>query len=60
VVIDLIDLKRQEILTMLSDLPDKESRMVGVINKCDRKQENAENWVWAASILVRTNDYTDN
>ena len=45
---------------MLSDLPDKESRMVGVINKCDRKQENAENWVWAASILVRTNDYTDN
>lgn len=44
-VIDVIDLERQEVLHMLDDVEDKESRIVGVISKCDTKQKQSHNWV---------------
>lgn len=45
VVIDLVDLERHEIFDVLSELPDKESRVIGVINKCDTKQQKSSDWV---------------
>ncbi|KAM3156925.1 hypothetical protein ABEW05_002502 [Botrytis cinerea] len=45
-VIDVIDLERQEVLHMLDDIEDKESRIVGVINKCDTKQKQSHDWVF--------------
>jgi hypothetical protein len=35
----------QEVFRMIENIPDKESRVIGVISKCDRKQEGADNWV---------------
>jgi hypothetical protein len=35
----------QEVFGMIGDIPDKESRVIGVIAKCDQKQEGADNWV---------------
>ncbi|CZR56073.1 uncharacterized protein PAC_05961 [Phialocephala subalpina] len=46
VVIDVVDLKRQEIMDMWQDLPDAESRVIGVINKCDTKQKKSHDWVF--------------
>ena len=45
VVIDVVDLERHEIFQMLKDLSDKESRVIGVINKCDTKQKQSHDWV---------------
>lgn len=45
-VIDVIDLERQEVLHMLDEIEDKESRIVGVINKCDTKQKKSHDWVF--------------
>lgn len=39
----------QEVFQMLDTIPDKENRVIGVITKCDRKQEGAETWVIATS-----------
>lgn len=39
----------QEVFQMLDTIPDKENRVIGVITKCDRKQEGAETWVIAHS-----------
>jgi chemotaxis regulatin CheY-phosphate phosphatase CheZ len=44
-VIDIIDLERQEIKNMLEVLPDVESRVIGVINKCDMKQKKSHDFV---------------
>jgi hypothetical protein len=44
-VIDVVDLERQEIFQMLNGLPDEESRVIGVINKCDTKQKKSHDWV---------------
>ncbi|RDW78264.1 hypothetical protein BP5796_06116 [Coleophoma crateriformis] len=45
VVIDVVDLERQEIFQMLDGLPDEESRVIGVINK-------SHDWVFD---LIRNN-----
>lgn len=45
VVIDVVDLERHEIFDLIGDLPDKESRVIGVINKCDTKQKQSADWV---------------
>ncbi|KAF7930302.1 uncharacterized protein EAE98_004703 [Botrytis deweyae] len=52
-VIDVIDLERQEVLHMLDDIEDKESRIVGVINKCDTKQKQSHDWVFE---LIKNDD----
>ena len=35
----------QEVLQIMKNIPDRENRVIGVMNKCDRKQEGADNWV---------------
>ena len=35
----------QEVFQMIRNIPNKENRVIGVITKCDRKQEGADNWV---------------
>lgn len=52
-VIDVIDLERQEVLHMLDDIEDKESRIVGVINKCDTKQKQSHDWVSWPNIPIQ-------
>lgn len=47
-VIDVVNLERQEIFQLLRDFPDKESRIIGVINKCDTKQSQSDDWVMIA------------
>ncbi|TGO59003.1 hypothetical protein BOTNAR_0171g00060 [Botryotinia narcissicola] len=50
---DVIDLERQEVLHMLDEIEDKESRIVGVINKCDTKQMQSHDWVFE---LIKNDD----
>jgi hypothetical protein len=38
------DPETQEVFQMIKNIPNKENRVIGVITKCDRKQEGAENW----------------
>ncbi|KUJ23896.1 uncharacterized protein LY89DRAFT_726947 [Mollisia scopiformis] len=45
-VIDVVDLERQEIMQMIQQLPDEETRVIGVINKCDTKQLKSHDWVF--------------
>ncbi|KAE8449455.1 hypothetical protein EG329_008063 [Mollisiaceae sp. DMI_Dod_QoI] len=52
VVIDVVDIERQEIMNMLQGLPDEESRVIGVINKCDTKQKKSHDFVFD---LIRNN-----
>jgi hypothetical protein len=44
----------QEVFQMIKNIPNKENRVIGVITKCDRKQEGADNWVhylqWAIEV----------
>jgi hypothetical protein len=35
----------QELFQILKNIPNKENRVIGAITKCDRKQEDAEDWV---------------
>lgn len=35
----------QEVLQIIRNIPDKENRVIGVMNKCDRRQEGADHWV---------------
>lgn len=35
----------QEVFQILKNIPKKETRVIGAITKCDRKQEGAEDWV---------------
>lgn len=44
-VIDVVDTERQEIFQLVKDLPDEETRVIGVINKCDTKQKKSHDWV---------------
>jgi hypothetical protein len=48
-VIDVVDLERQEIIQLVQDMPDSESRFIGVINKCDTKQKKSNDWVSSLS-----------
>lgn len=41
----MVDLERQEIFQMLNGMPNEESRVIGVINKCDTKQKQSHDWV---------------
>ncbi|KAG4440041.1 hypothetical protein IFR05_004491 [Cadophora sp. M221] len=35
----------QEVLQIIRAIPDREDRAIGVINKCDRRQEGADHWI---------------
>lgn len=52
VVIDVVDIERQEIMNMLQGLPDEESRVIGVINKCDTKQKKSHDFVCDLLTLI--------
>ncbi|KFY11918.1 hypothetical protein V491_06997 [Pseudogymnoascus sp. VKM F-3775] len=56
VVIDVVDADRQEIFHMLNDMPDEESRVIGVINKCDTKQKLSDDWVFG---LIQNKDRSE-
>ncbi|KFY43146.1 hypothetical protein V495_04136 [Pseudogymnoascus sp. VKM F-4514 (FW-929)] len=56
VVIDVVDLERQEIFQMLNDMSDEESRVIGVINKCDTKQKQSHDWVFG---LIQNKDQSE-
>jgi hypothetical protein len=46
VVIDDVDVGRLRIFELIEDLPGVESRCIGVLTKCDRKQEGSDEWVY--------------
>ncbi len=48
-VIDVVDKERQENFPLLEKLPDRETRVIGVINKCDTKQKKSHEWVCSCS-----------
>ncbi|KAF8865045.1 P-loop containing nucleoside triphosphate hydrolase protein [Acephala macrosclerotiorum] len=35
----------QDVFQKLRNIPDRQNRVIGVITKCDRKQEGAEDWI---------------
>ncbi|GFF56717.1 interferon-induced GTP-binding protein Mx [Aspergillus udagawae] len=45
VVIDDVDVERHKIFELVEDLPGLESRCIGVLTKCDRKQEGSDDWM---------------
>lgn len=45
-VIDVVDMERQENFPLLEKLPDRVTRVIGVINKCDTKQKKSHEWVF--------------
>jgi hypothetical protein len=44
-VAHLADPETQDVFQIRKTVEKKESRVIGVITKCDRKQRSAENWV---------------
>jgi len=46
VVIDVVDIERQEMFQLLQNLPNEESRVIGVIYKCDTKQKKSHGRVF--------------
>jgi hypothetical protein len=40
-------MERQENFPLLEKLPDRETRVIGVINKCDTKQKKSHEWVYS-------------
>lgn len=45
VVIDNVDVERHKIFELIEDIPGLEGRCIGVLTKCDRKQEDSDDWV---------------
>ncbi|KAH7356790.1 P-loop containing nucleoside triphosphate hydrolase protein [Rhexocercosporidium sp. MPI-PUGE-AT-0058] len=40
-----LDPDTQEVFQIIRNVPDRETRVIGVINKCDRRQEGADHWI---------------
>jgi len=51
-------MERQESFPLLKKLPDRETRVIGVINKCDTKQEKSHEWVCSCSTVDRNTSLT--
>ncbi|KAJ5707565.1 hypothetical protein N7488_007366 [Penicillium malachiteum] len=47
VVIDDVDVERLRIFELMEEIPGLEKRYIGVLNKCDRKQEGSDEWLCA-------------
>ncbi|GIJ81559.1 hypothetical protein Asppvi_000058 [Aspergillus pseudoviridinutans] len=45
VVVDNVDVERLMIFDLIEELPGLESRCIGVLTKCDRKQEGSDDWM---------------
>ncbi|KAH1500036.1 hypothetical protein KXV92_003691 [Aspergillus fumigatus] len=45
VVIDNVDVERHKTFELIEDIPGLESRCIGVLTKCDRKQEGSDDWM---------------
>ncbi|KAJ5114720.1 hypothetical protein NUU61_000479 [Penicillium alfredii] len=45
VVIDDVDVERLRIFELMEEIPGLEKRCIGVLNKCDRKQEGSDEWM---------------
>jgi predicted GTPase len=58
-VIDVVDTERQEIFQLLKDLPDEETRVIGVINKCDTKQKKSHDWVCSCPHFAQLGCFDD-
>lgn len=44
-VVDDTDIERHKTLELFAEIPGLQSRTIGVLTKCDRKQETSDNWV---------------
>ena len=44
-VIDPTDYQRHTIFSLMQDIPDLLGRLIGIITKCDMKQEGSDTWV---------------
>jgi hypothetical protein len=44
-VVDDTDIERHKTLELFDEIPGLQSRTIGVLTKCDRKQETSDNWV---------------
>ncbi|RAH46275.1 putative dynamin family GTPase [Aspergillus brunneoviolaceus CBS 621.78] len=45
IVMDNVDVERHRVWEVMEDLPGLERRCIGVLTKCDRKQEGSDNWM---------------
>ncbi|OOF98716.1 hypothetical protein ASPCADRAFT_204471 [Aspergillus carbonarius ITEM 5010] len=45
IVMDNVDVERHRIFELMEDLPGLEGRCIGVLTKCDRKQEGSDHWM---------------
>jgi GTPase SAR1 family protein len=45
VVVDNVDVERHKTFELIEDVPGLESRCIGVLTKCDRKQEGSDDWM---------------
>jgi len=52
VVVDVVDLVRHEIFQLLDEVPDYQTRTIGVMNKCDMKQKKSQDWVSASALFI--------
>jgi hypothetical protein len=50
VVVDNVDVERHKTFELIEDVPGLESRCIGVLTKCDRKQEGSDDWVCIAAL----------
>ncbi|EED24030.1 dynamin, putative [Talaromyces stipitatus ATCC 10500] len=44
-VVDDTDIERHKTLELFEEIPGLQSRTIGVLTKCDRKQETSDNWM---------------
>ncbi|PCG99854.1 Dynamin [Penicillium occitanis (nom. inval.)] len=44
-VVDDTDIERHKTLELFDEIPGLQSRTIGVLTKCDRKQETSDNWM---------------
>lgn len=45
VVVDNVDVERHRSLELVQKTPGVQSRCIGVLTKCDQKQEDSDRWV---------------
>ncbi|KAL4891933.1 P-loop containing nucleoside triphosphate hydrolase protein [Aspergillus ambiguus] len=55
VVVDDSDAERHNTFDLIEDVPGSESRCIGVLTKCDRKQEGSDDWM----VKLLQNDLND-
>jgi hypothetical protein len=46
VVVDNVDVERHRSLKLIEEIPGLRNRSIGVLTKCDLKQQTSDQWVW--------------